>query len=187
MQLRPVWLLLPYFLLPVGFGFWRVAIAQILLTQIRAAYMARQGEQRLNPDDDTDESFEEFIRAFWQNQTNTTAQSYLSFLFPRPVLLSHHDGDRIPGNEFTLVGQANPNTQIVCRVTARSVGLGGLIPLSEPEELLSTQVMTDDDGRFEIPVSVQTRRLAQTRYTVFVVPPSEQDPMVSTQMTLTHR
>ncbi len=51
---NPVMLLLSWLVLPMGVGYSRFLVAQILLSQIKAIYVARQAEQQLSQNLDCD-------------------------------------------------------------------------------------------------------------------------------------
>lgn len=192
MRPDPILLLFAWFILPMPLVVYqeRTMIAQIILCQIKAVKIAQQAEQKFNlgndEDEDNDEIFRDFLVARWLDPCNTTANAYLSFLYPCPVLLSHQNGDRIVGNQFTLVGQANPNIAVLCRISTCLALFGGLIPVSE-ETTLQREVMTDDNGNFEINVSLSSAKPSGTRYKVFVIASSDREMVTGTQITLIQR
>ncbi|MFB2833888.1 hypothetical protein [Floridanema evergladense] len=163
-------------------------IWQIILCQIQAIKIARHAEQKFSLSEDEDKNndtiFKDFLVARWFDPLNTTANAYLSYLYPCPVFLSHENGDRIVGNQFTIVGQANPNVSIYCRITTNLELLGNLIPIGDDEILLETETMTDDDGNFEVNVSFQTSKTPGTKYRVFVIENSDRETLVGTEITL---
>lgn len=192
MRPKAIWLLLAWFILPLPLAVRkeRTMIVQIILCQIKAIKIARQAEEKFNLGDDEDEDndkiFREFLVARWFDTCNTTANAYLSYLYPCPVFLSHENGDRIVGNELTLVGQANPNVAILCRITTSLKLLGSLVYVGE-ETLLETEVMTDDNGNFEAKVSFPSSRLPGTQYKVFAIESSDRKTVTGTEITLIQR
>lgn len=112
------------------------------------------------------EAFWELLRASWFDPQNATTSAYLGVLTPCPVFLSHQDGDLVTGHSFTLIGQANPQVMIHCQVFASLTILGGLFPVASRENLLETDVQTDDSGQFKIHVSLSSLKLPKTRYII---------------------
>jgi Domain of unknown function (DUF4258) len=105
MKLRePIILLFLWLVLPVGVGYSRFLVAQVLLSQIRAIHTARRAEKKLNLDldNDSDEAFREFLSALWFDPGNATAYAYVGLLTPCLGLLNHQNGERMTDSDFTL-------------------------------------------------------------------------------------
>lgn len=81
----PEILMILYMLLPIKSSI----VAQIILSQIRGIYISRQAEKKLNIDleneTDTDETFRQFLSAFWYYPDNRMTCAYLELLAPREV------------------------------------------------------------------------------------------------------
>lgn len=95
----PEILLILYMLLPMKSNI----VAQIILSQIRGIYISRQAEKNLNLDleneADTDETFRQFLLAFWYYPDNRMSYAYLELLAPTEVEeISQLDDENDPNN-----------------------------------------------------------------------------------------
>lgn len=171
-------------ILPIGDKEISALTAQVLLSQIRAMYLARQAEKKLLAED-AEGTDREFLRSQWLDPNNATANSYLSFCYCSPIFLNHHPKERITTDGFVLKGLTIPNGAIHLTVNAYSTFLVGLFS-SRARLILDQIVQADETGNFEvqIPVSASVEPTPGTRYRIRARVESENFINETTQLTL---
>lgn len=180
---HPELLLLLVLLFPMGSAQVRALIAQILLSQIQAIYLTRQGEKKLDQQDD-ESATEDFWRAVWLDPHNTKAHAYLGLTRVYPVLISHQQGDRITSHGFTLEGEASPHAMVHLKVTYAPSLISNLFVQKEAETLLEWEINADDRGRFQVQVPPPSAANSGYRYRINVRMSSDEQWSETTQLSL---
>ena len=174
-------LLLLYMILPIGDKEISALTAQVLLSEIRAMYLAQQAEKKLLAEE-PEGTDRDFLRSQWLDPHNNTANSYLSFLYCSPIFLNPHPKERITTDGFVLKGLAIPNGSIHFTVTAYSTFLVGLFS-SRGRLVLDQRVQADETGNFEVQFA-NSNPIPGTRYRIRARMESEEFINETTQLTL---
>jgi hypothetical protein len=100
----------------------------------------------------------------------------------KPTFTSHDDGDAVRGRSFTIAGTTRPNASVDLNVTATAsvlglVNFGGTI--------VERTLTADDEGEFELQVSVPRIATAGTEYTIRAIARSDSETSEPTEITLT--
>lgn len=103
---EPAILLCFWIFLPMGSGDFSYLLAQIFLSEIKAAYITRRAEQNLSldPDNNSEQAFRDFLSALWFAPGNTTANAYFE------VLTSYLDLFNSPSENLIIDSDFNPES-----------------------------------------------------------------------------
>ncbi|WP_413165723.1 hypothetical protein ACL6C3_04530 [Capilliphycus salinus ALCB114379] len=100
---EPAILLCFWIFLPMGSGDFNYLLAQIFLSEIKAAHIARRAEQNLSldPDNNSEQAFKDFLSALWFAPGNTTAYAYFEVMNSYLDLFNPQNANLITNTELT--------------------------------------------------------------------------------------